>query len=90
LWIIRLTGCPNVELRVGIGSKVTLRRVSDQAAVVMSFLGPWDSDVSRNVYSYQTPIAAELMGKPLGHTVTLKLDGQEAQYVIEAVAPALA
>jgi len=74
---------------VGIGSRVTLLRLRDGQAVKMTFLGPWDSNVDMQVYSYQTPLAQVLMGKPLGHTVRLKLDGEEGDYRIEHLEPGL-
>jgi len=74
---------------VGVGSRVTVKRVSDGELIEMSFLGPWDSDVDNRVYSYHTPLAQTLMGKTPGETVTLKIDGGEAQYTIETLASAL-
>ncbi|HOD83356.1 MAG: Transcription elongation factor GreA [Planctomycetes bacterium ADurb.Bin126] len=75
---------------VGIGSKVTLRRVDDHQEVEMSFLGPWDSDLSARVYSYQTPLAQSMMGKRVGDEVSLKVDGGEDRtYRIEKVDSAL-
>ena len=52
----------------------------------MTFLGPWESDVSAGIYNYQTPLARALMGKPVGARATLKLGGDEEQYEITALA----
>ncbi len=74
---------------VAIGSRVRLKRVSDGWDVEICFLGPWDTNVRNRVLSYRTPIAQALMGKSLGETVLLKLDGgEETQYTIEQVGPA--
>jgi transcription elongation GreA/GreB family factor len=74
---------------VGIGSRVRLVRVDNGSTVELTFLGPWDTDLPRNVYSYKTQLAQDLMGKPVGEAVTLKLDSEEARYRIDAVTPAV-
>ena len=68
---------------VGIGSKVAVRRLSDQQEMELTILGPWESNVEMNVFSYRTPLALELLGKGVGETVTLKLDGTAQEYLIE-------
>jgi len=74
---------------VGIGSRVTLRRLRDGRELVMSFLGPWEGDPEKGVYSYQTKMAQDLMGRPLGDEVVLKLEGEEEPYRIERLGTAL-
>lgn len=86
--VIRRENVPHDS--VGVGSKVTLRRLDDQQEVEMSFLGPWDSDLAARVYSYQTPLAQSMMGKRVGDEVTLKIDGGEGRpYRIEKIGSAL-
>lgn len=75
--------------RVNVGTKVTLRRQSDNGVLELTFLGPWESDLEKRVYSYQTPIAQELMGKELGAAVHLKIDLEEGDYIIEKIVPGL-
>ena len=70
---------------VGIGSKVKLRRSTDGEQIEATFLGPWESDVTKHIYNYKTPLALSLMGKALGETVPAKLDGIEAEYTIESI-----
>ena len=68
---------------VGIGSKVTVRRLSDQHETELTILGPWESNVEMSIFSYRTPLALELLGKSVGETATLKLDGTAQEYSIE-------
>ena len=68
---------------VGIGSKVSVRRLSDQQEIELTVLGPWESNVESNIFSYRTPLALELLGKGVGETATLKLDGTAQEYTIE-------
>lgn len=74
---------------VGIGSKVLLRRLSDQKTIELSFLGPWDSDLKAGILSYQTPVGLELMDRRPGETVRLKIEGQEDEYAIEKLGSAI-
>jgi len=70
---------------VGIGSRVTVKRADNDARIELSLLGPWDTDLERRRYSYKTALAQNLLGRSVGDTVTLKLEGDEAQYRIEAL-----
>jgi transcription elongation GreA/GreB family factor len=74
---------------VGIGSKVIFKRLQDSAEIEMSFLGPWDSDLENNIYSYKTPLGQDLMGRRVGDEVTLKIDNKEEVYRIERLAAAI-
>jgi transcription elongation GreA/GreB family factor len=74
---------------VGIGSKVLLKRTSDGKELELSFLGPWDSDLSKNICSYNTGLGLDLMGKAIGDTVMVKMEGLEGEYRIERLASAV-
>ncbi len=67
---------------VNIGTRVTLRRASDAGTMDVSILGPWDTDLPRRRYSYQTTMAQALLGKAVGDAATLRLEGAEAEYEI--------
>lgn len=56
--------------KVNVGTKVTLK---DEKGKESSYviLGAWDSDPKKNILSYQTPLAKEMLGKKLNDTVTL-------------------
>jgi len=69
---------------VSIGAKVTLK-ADDGSTVKMSFLGPWDTDTEKRVYSYTTKLGQTLMGKRIGETVTLNTDETEREYTVEAL-----
>ena len=71
---------------VGIGSRVRLRRVDDDREVTVTFLGPWDTDLANRTYSYQTQLAKEFLGKGVGETGSLKIEGLEGEYRIEDLA----
>ncbi len=74
---------------VGIGSRVTLKRLPDGPENVLTFLGPWDSDPSRGVLSYQSALALALMGKQTGESAVLRIGEEEGEYRIERIESAL-
>ena len=78
------------ENHSGIGSRVTLRRVHDGAEEVRTFLGPFDTDVERDVYSYLAPVSQKLMGRRIGERVTFAVDGVDVEFEVVALANALA
>ncbi|MBN1555141.1 MAG: GreA/GreB family elongation factor [Phycisphaerae bacterium] len=73
---------------VGIGSRVRLRR-ADGAELTVGFLGPWDSDPARRIYSYTTRLGQTLMGKQPGATLELDIDNKTAEYTIEELSSVL-
>ena len=75
--------------RVGVGSRVTLRNLTDGAERVMTFLGPFDVDVDRGVYNYLAPVAQKLMGTAVGRRVTLTIDGRDVEFEVVTVASGL-
>lgn len=72
---------------VAIGSRVLLEPVAGGETIEATLLGMWDSNVDRRIYSYKTPLAQAMLGKPVGEVVTLKLTGEEADYRIVAAEP---
>jgi len=74
---------------VGVGSRVTLRNLTDGARRVMTFLGPFDVDVDRGVYNYLAPVAQKLMGTAVGRRVTLNVDGCDVEFEVVTVANGL-
>ena len=74
---------------IGIGSRVRLQRISDGKELTVSFLGPWDTDMEQCIYSYQTKMGQDLMGRNIGDTVTLKMEDAEGEYRVEEITSAL-
>jgi transcription elongation GreA/GreB family factor len=70
---------------VGIGSIVEL--VSDGSAkpVRHSILGAWDSDPDTGILSYKTPLAQKLLGKKVGETVQIEIDGEVEVWKIQTI-----
>ncbi|MCK5114800.1 MAG: GreA/GreB family elongation factor [Phycisphaerae bacterium] len=85
-----LTRARVVQLRdveddiVSIGSKVTLKD-SGGATMEMSFLGPWDTDTVKSIYSYTTKLGQAIMGKRVGDKIMVNIDETPHEYTIESL-----
>ncbi|MEO0160735.1 MAG: GreA/GreB family elongation factor [candidate division WOR-3 bacterium] len=59
--------------RVCIGTRVTLQSLEDSSLLEYTILGPWDSDLSKNIISNESPLAREvLLEKKPGEIVTIE------------------
>ncbi|MCD4824518.1 MAG: GreA/GreB family elongation factor, partial [Phycisphaerae bacterium] len=83
--ILKLSDVPDDT--VSVGSLVRLKRVPDGEEIEMSFLGPWDSDPQKRIYAYTTRLAQSLMGKSLGMTFELEIEGRKDEYTIQTLTP---
>ena len=70
---------------VNVGTTVHLRNTVTGEERTVTFLGPWDVDLQRNVYSYLVPLSLRFMGKKPGDHVAASLDSGEAEYEIMAI-----
>jgi transcription elongation GreA/GreB family factor len=77
------------EDSVGIGSRVTLRDTRSGGERVMDFLGPFETDVDRGVFSYLAPFSQKLMGRRLGERVVITIDNTDTEYEIIGLACAV-
>ena len=74
---------------VTIGSSVRARDLSNDVVETMTFLGPWDADHDRNIYSYRAKLGLAFMGKRPGDRVNLSTDGGEHRWEIVEVRPGI-
>lgn len=71
---------------VSIGQRVVLRSLSGSDSISLMIMGVGDGDMNRRMYSYQTPIARQILGQRLGDKVRLSFDGKsEAEYEITEI-----
>jgi transcription elongation GreA/GreB family factor len=63
------------------GTRVTLHQNSQK--IVVTILGPWDSNPKENIFSYQSPIGNNLLGKSPGDHV----QWNDVSWTIEAIEP---
>jgi transcription elongation GreA/GreB family factor/transcription elongation factor GreA-like protein len=74
---------------VGVGSKVVIRRTSDNATRSLTFLGPWEAAIDQGIYNYQAPLSQRFMGRTAGETISLEQGDGEGEWIIERIEPGL-
>ncbi len=67
---------------VTIGSKVRALNLTTNQEETFTFLGPWDADPQRQIYSYLSPMALSFMGKKLNETVTHNANAGQTEWKI--------
>ncbi|UCG15990.1 MAG: GreA/GreB family elongation factor [Phycisphaerales bacterium] len=75
--------------RVGIGSRVTLRRTGTGARRGLTILSAWEADAGKGIVNYKAPLARAVLGARCGETVELHLADAPGTYVVESLANAL-
>lgn len=73
---------------VSIGTKVTLVPLDGGEAWTVTILGAWDGNPDQHILSYQTALAAALLGKKPGTEAVIPGDAGERRVRIEGIAPA--
>jgi len=70
---------------VGIGSTVELSAASSGGTHRYAILGAWDSDPTKDILSYQTPLARALTGRSVGDSVEIEIDGHREVWEIKGI-----
>jgi transcription elongation factor GreA len=74
--------------RVSFGTVVVLHNISKDRKEEYTILGPWESDPSNNVISYQTPFGRAMQGKAQGEQFSFVSDGETNSYTVEQIGAA--
>ncbi len=72
---------------VTVGSAVRVKDLATGHEDTYRFLGPWDANVERGIYSYHAPLGLAFMGKKVGDKVTLHTAGHERSWEVLEVGP---
>ncbi len=75
---------------VGIGTKVTLKRIEDGEPYEISIVGPWEADLDKGWVNYKAPLASKVLGLKIGDTVEFEHSAAKGTYEILALENALA
>jgi transcription elongation factor GreA len=67
---------------VSIGTMITLNSLEDDKTEKFTILGPWESDPSKKVISYTSPIGEMLLNMSVGNTVDLGTKDKKTPYKI--------
>lgn len=69
--------------KVNFGVIVSLKNNKSDENEVFTIMGPWESDPSKNIISYQSPFAGELLGHSAGEDLKFVINEREYDYSIE-------
>ncbi len=79
-------GMANTD-HVTIGSIVKAQNLSTNETETYQFLGPWDANHEKGIYSYLSPMALSFMGKKVGETVIHVSNAGETRWKILEITP---
>ncbi len=71
--------------RVNVGTRVRVRDTEGGGSFELVFLGPWDADPDRGIYSYKTPFARAFLGRRVGDVVEASGDSGPRKLEILAI-----
>ncbi len=74
---------------INVGTKVELSHCQSGQSRVLTVLGPWDSNLERNIYNYKAPAVQKLMGHKVGDELEINILDPQGQYEIKAIQNAL-
>jgi transcription elongation factor GreA len=74
---------------VSIGTMITLNSLDDDKTEKYIILGPWESDPSKKIISYTSPIGETLLNKAVGDAIDLGTKSSKKKYKILKVEKAL-
>ncbi|MDG2169418.1 MAG: transcription elongation factor GreA, partial [Opitutales bacterium] len=70
---------------VGVGSTVKIENADSKEKVTYHILGAWDSDPDKNVLSYKTPLAQNLLGKEANAVVEVEVAGNSQTWKLNSI-----
>ncbi len=73
-------------LQISVGSIVDVTVGSTGQTATYTVLGAWDSDPTKNVIAYKTPLGLALVGRQIGDTVNVKIGNTEETYTVKSIA----
>ncbi len=70
---------------VAFGTVVTLLNRQTEKREQYTILGPWESDPSRNIISYRSPLGVELLNHSVGDKLKFAIGDHSFSYVVESI-----
>lgn len=70
---------------VSVGTKVVFTNTVNGESFSYSILGPWDADFERNILSYRSPIARNILNKKVGDEVAFKMSDNDEIFKITSI-----
>jgi transcription elongation factor GreA len=67
---------------ISVGTMITLNSLEDDKTEKFTILGPWESEPSKKVISYTSPMGENLLNRSVGDTVDLSANNKKRTYKI--------
>ncbi len=67
---------------ISVGTMITLNSLDDEKTEKFTILGPWESEPSKKVISYTSPLGENLLNRSVGDTVDLSSNNQKRTYKV--------
>ena len=74
--------------KIAFGVKAVLKNNTSGDSESYTIMGPWESDPAKNIISYQSPFAGELLGHVKGESLKFVINEREYDYTIEELSVA--
>ena len=74
--------------KISFGTVVLLTNESTGKEEKFTIMGPWESEPEKNIISYQSPFASELMGHSTGDTLNFVINEREYKYTVKELSVA--
>lgn len=74
---------------VNVGTRVTVRDTRTSKEEVLTFLGPWDTDIERRILNYRAPLALAFMGRRVDGRVLFGEGDDRCEWEILKIEPAI-
>ncbi len=71
--------------KVSFGTKVRLKNLKDNKTEEYTILGPWESEPSKNIISYLSPLGSALWNRKKGEELEFKINENSFHYLIEDI-----
>ncbi len=71
--------------RVSFGTKVRLKNLKTNQIEEYTILGPWESEPSKNIISYLSPLGSALWNRQKGEKLEFKINENDFHYLIEDI-----
>ncbi len=71
--------------KVGFGTQVLLKDITNSQPEDYTLLGPWESDPDNLIISYQSPLGKELLNHTVGDAIKFQRHGEWHSYLIEKI-----
>ena len=73
------------DKKVGFGSRIALTDLKDNKEITYTIFGPWESDPSKDIISYLSPLGERLTGHNVGTELRFSINDVDYQFRIEKI-----